>query len=124
MRTTLIVGTVLLAGCSSQGSAQDTQSTLRADVQALTAAAHTGSLAATTRAATALRADVTRLRSSRALPADRALALNAQVARVLADLTPAAPRPSPTPSPTAQHDSGKGKGKGKGEGDGEGGGGD
>ena len=121
MRAALLVGVVLLAGCSSQGSAQDTQSTLRADVEALTAAARTGSLASTTRAATALRADVTRLRSSGALPADRAVALNAQVARVLADLTPvatAAPRPSPTPSPTAQHDKGKGKGKGEGGGDG------
>jgi hypothetical protein len=124
VRTGLLRGALLLTlltGCSGQGTVQDAQAVLRTDVDGLTSAARTGSLASTTAAATALRKDLTRLRASGALPAARAQAIEAQVVRVLADLTPAAtapPRPSPTPSPTAQHEKGKEKADGEGKGKG------
>jgi hypothetical protein len=125
VRAGLLCSALLLAaltGCSGQGTVKDAQVVLRTDVEGLTSAARTGSLASTTAAATALRNDLTRLQASGALPAERAQAIEAQVARVLADLTPAAtaaPRPSPTPSPTAQHEKGKEKGDGEGKGKGD-----
>jgi hypothetical protein len=124
MRTPLLSGALALAvltGCSSTPSPEAAQSLLRADVDALSAAAQKGSLASADAAATALRRDVTELRGKGSIDAARAQALNDQIARVLADLTPRAvptapSRPVATTPPPPQGEHGKEKGKGKGEG--------
>ena len=114
---------VTVAGCGGAESAKSiaARAALSADVATLQHAATRGSAAEVDRAAAALRADLEQQQRAGAVSSDRAVAIRAQLARVLADVAarpspkqPAAPRTT-VPTPASE---GKGKGEDKGKGDG------